>query len=185
MDPDADFESNVVLSAAAYQARDTVHSSHASRQSSPSPAAASRARKADNSSQVSRHSSPSPVILRISPAQGGVQYGYIHLSSGELCFQEAIQAYFDSAGRDVTTLPCPDFEGFLLMNSLRTCNISFLTDLPDYILCLGRQILEDNSYSSDGRPDLSWLPRLPSATSPFLLSLGSTRSANRSANVTT
>ena len=60
-----------------------------------------------------------------------------------------------------------------------------LARLINYILRLGRQILEDNAYSSDGRPDLSWLPRSPSAMSPSLLSLGPTRSANRSANVTT
>ena len=39
-------------------------------------------------------------------------------------------------------------------------------------------------YSNDGRPDLSWLPRSPSATSPSLLSEAHTRSASRQANVT-
>ena len=91
--------------------------------------------------------SPTPVILCISPAQVGAQTGYIHLASGELAEEDAIRAYFDSAGREVTTLPCPDFEGFLLANSLRTRNVSFLMDLPEYILRTGRQILAENAYA--------------------------------------
>jgi hypothetical protein len=81
-------------------------------------------------------------------------------------------------------LPCPDFEGFLLANSLRTHNVSFIMDLPDYILRMGRQILGDNASSSDGVPDLSWLPRSPSETLPSLLSQGPNRSASRPPNVT-
>ena len=111
------------------------------------------------------NTSPTPVILCISSAQVGEQTGYIHLASSELAEENAIRAYFDSAGREVTTLPCPDFEGFLLANSLRTRNVSFLMDLPAYILRMGRQILADNAYSDDARPDLSWLPRAPSSAS--------------------
>jgi hypothetical protein len=58
-------------------------------------------------------------------------------------------------------------------------------DLPEYILRLGCRILEDNAYSSYGRPDLSWLPPSPSVTLPSLLSGGPTRSASRPANVMT
>ena len=114
--------------------------------------------------------SSSSVILRISPTQVGGQFGYIYLSSRERNSEDALRAYFDGSGREVTTLPCPDFEGFLLANSLRTRNVSFIMDLPDYILCMGRWILGDNASSSDGVPDLSWLPRSPSETSPSLLS---------------
>ena len=131
------------------------------------------------------HTSPSPVIISVSPAHNGEQFGYIYLTPGEREHQETVQAFFNSAGREVTTLPCPDFEEFLLANSLRTFNISFLCDLPEYILRLGRQILKDTAYSSDGRPDLSWLPRSPSATSPSLLSRGHTHSASHPANVMT
>ena len=101
------------------------------------------------------HTSLSPVILRVSPAHNGEQSGYIHLTPGERVHQETMQAYFVNAGREVITLPCPDFDGFLLAQSLRTCNVSFLCDLPEYILHLGRRILEDTAYSNDGRPDLS------------------------------
>ena len=125
------------------------------------------------------------MILRISPAQDGAQFGCIHLALGELDHQEAILAYFDSAGREVTTLPCPDFEGFLLANTLRTRNVIFLMDLPKYILRLGRRILEDNAYSSYGHPTLSWLPPSPSVMLPSLLSGGPTLSASHPAKVMT
>ena len=83
-------------------------------------------------------------------------------------------------------IPGPDFEGFLTANLLCLRNVSFLCDLLDYILKLGRQILEDKAYSSsNGRPDLSWLPKSPLVTSPSLLSRGPTRTPSRHANVTT
>jgi hypothetical protein len=132
----------------------------------------------------SSHTSPPPVIIRVSPAHDGEPFRYIYLTPGERDHQETVRAYFDSAGREVTTLPCPDFEEFFLANSLRTRNVSFLCNLPEYILRLGRRILEDTAYSSDGRPDLSWLPHTPSVTSPSLLSTGHTCSASRPANVT-
>ena len=125
------------------------------------------------------------MILRVSPAHDGEQFQYIHLTPGEREHQETIRAYFDSEGREVITLPCPDFEEFLLANSLRSHNVSFLCDLPEYILLLGHRILKDTAYTSDGRPDLSWLPHSPSATSPSLLSRGHTCSASCPANVTT
>jgi hypothetical protein len=114
----------------------------------------------DHPSAGSDRTAPSPVILCISPAQDGGSFGFIHLSSSEIINQAAIIAYFDSAGREVVVLPCPDFEGFLVANLLRTRNVSFICNLPDYILTLGRQILEDNAFSnSNGCPDLSWLPQ--------------------------
>jgi hypothetical protein len=133
----------------------------------------------------SDRTAPSPVILCISPAQDGGSFGFIHLSSREIINQAAIIAYFDSAGREVVVLPCPDFEGFLVANLLLTRNISFICDHPDYILTLGRQILEDNAFSnSNGCPDLSWQPQSPSVTSPSLSSKGPTPSVSRRNNVT-
>jgi hypothetical protein len=154
MDPDADFEAHSVKASSRYPGT-----------SSHMPSSLS-------------------VILRISPAQDGGQFGFIYLSSRERNSEDAIGAYFDGAGREVTTLPCPDFERFLLTNSLCTRNVSFITNLLDYILCMGRRILEDNAYSSDGIPDLSWLPHSPSETSPSLLSRGPKRSASCPPNVT-
>ena len=107
-------------------------------------AAASPARSSDTTTRPgasgperSGNVSPTPIILRISPAEVGKQRGYIHLASGELADENAIRAYFDSVGREVMSIPCPDFEGFLLAHSLRTRNISFLSDLPEYILQMG------------------------------------------------
>jgi hypothetical protein len=85
----------------------------------------------------------------------------------------------------VVVLPCPDFEGFLVANVLRTHNISFICNLPDYVLMLGHQILEDNAFSnSNGCPCLSWLPQSPLVTSPSLSSKGPTPSVSRRTNVT-
>ena len=122
----------------------------------------------------SSHTSPLPVIICVSPAHDGEPFGYIYLTPREHNHQETVRAYFDSAGREVTTLPCPVFEEFILANSLRTCNVSFLCDLPKYILRLGLWILKDTAYSSDGRPGLSWLPCTPSVTLSSLLSTGHT-----------
>jgi len=70
-----------------------------------------------------------------------------------------VAAYFDAAGREVKVIPCPDFDTFLAAHSLRTRNVSFLIDLPAYILESGRRILADNDYSSSNvPPDLSWGP---------------------------
>jgi hypothetical protein len=146
---------------------------------------ASRAHRSTQSVNCSSHTSLLQVILRVSPAQDGEPFGYIHLTPGECKHLETIRAYFDSAGREVITLLCPDFEEFLLANSIRTCNVYILCVLPEYILRLGCRILKDTAYSSDGRPDLSWLPRSPSVTSPSLLSRGHTRSASCPANVMT
>ena len=134
---------------------------------SPARSGTSTARAGASRSERSGSASPTPVILRISPAEVGGRSGYIHLALEELADANAIRAYFDSVGREVTSIPCPDFEGFLLANSLRPRNVSFLSDLPDYILRLGRQFLAANTSSAhessdDGRPDLSWLPRAPS-----------------------
>ena len=122
----------------------------------------------------SSHTSLLPVIIRVSPAHDGEPFGYIYLTPGERDHQETVRAYFDSAGREVTTLPCPDFDKFLLANSLHTRNVSFLCGLPEYILRLGHWILEDTAYSNDGCPDLSWSPRSQSATLPSILSRGHT-----------
>ena len=119
----------------------------------------STARVGASRSERSGSASPAPIILRISPAEFGGRSGYIHLALEELADEYAICAYFDSVGREVTSIPCPDFEGFLLANSLRTRNVSFLSDLPEYILRMGRQILAENASSEnkssdDGRPEI-------------------------------
>ena len=133
---------------------------------------------------------PVPVILHILPANEGDTVGYIHLTYGKIIHQAAVIAYFDSAGQEVVVIPCPNFEAFLANYLLCMRNVSFLSNLPDYILESGRRILEKNEHSSsDVRPDLSWLPKSPSssATSPSSQSLLSQRPTNlpsSQANVT-
>ena len=112
---------------------------------------------------------PVPVILCILPANEGGTVGYIHLAYGKIVHQATAIAYFDSVLREVVVIPCSDFEVFLANHLLRTRNVSFLSDLPDYILESGCRIVEANKHSSsDVRTDLSWLPRSPSplATPP-------------------
>ena len=105
----------------------------------------------------------------------------IHLAYSEIIHQAAMIAYFDSAGQEVVVIPCPDFEAFLANHLLRTRNVSFLSDLLDYILESGRRILAANEHSSsDVHLDLSWIPGSPSrlATSPSSQSLLSQRPTN-------
>ena len=60
--------------------------------------------------------------------------GYIYLSGTKRCHEEAITAYFDSAGREVAVLPCPDFEQFITDNYLLYRDLLFVSDLPRYII---------------------------------------------------
>jgi hypothetical protein len=62
-------------------------------------------------------SQPAAMLRNSQPAEGG-QYGFIYLAAQELPDQAAIIAYFDNTGREVSVLPCLDFDGFLTSNSL-------------------------------------------------------------------
>ena len=113
-------------------------------------------------------------MLHISPATGSANFGYIYLSDTERCHEEATTAYFDSAGRKVTILPCPNFEQFIADNKLSYCNLLFVSDLPRYIIPAGICILEAQNY--DNSPHYDWFPDPPS-----LLSFGpSSRSSDTS-----
>ncbi len=111
---------------------------------------------------------PSPVILRISPANDGDIAGYIHLAPNEFMHRSALVAYFNKAGRAVDVIPCPDFDAFLAEHSLRMQNVSFLMDLPEFILESGRRLLKTIDESSNKVcPDLSWLPTSTSPVATF------------------
>jgi hypothetical protein len=77
--------------------------------------------------------------------------------------QDAITAYFDSAGRSVTVLPCPDFDSFLADTSLIYRDVLFLANLPRYVIPAGIRILEVNSYIAS--PHLAWLTPPPDLSS--------------------
>jgi hypothetical protein len=102
-------------------------------------------------------------------------FGYIYLAEVELRLQDAITAYFVSAGREVTVLPYPDFDSFLADTSLMYRNVLFITDLPQYIIPAGIRILESNTYIAS--PHLNWLPGLPDLSSfqPSSRSTGTSR----------
>jgi len=114
-------------------------------------------------------------MLRISPAAGSATFGYIYLADAELRQQDAITAYFDSAWRSVTALPCPNFESFLADTSLVYRDVLFLSDLPRYVIPVGIRILEANSYIAS--PHLGWLPPPPDLSSfqPSSRSTGTSR----------
>ena len=91
---------------------------------------ASRAHHSAESVDRSSHTSPLPVILHVSPAHDGEQFGYIYLTPGEREHQEAVRAYFDSASREVTTLPCPDFEILFLQTLFALATSPFCATSP-------------------------------------------------------
>jgi hypothetical protein len=103
------------------------------------------------------------VMLCISPHSAGGSIGYILLNPSERIHQNALLAYFDSAGRVVHVLPCPNFDNFQQSNFLYPCDVSFLSNLPNlgYHFSMGYRILRDNDYSQDVPPNLSWLPTVP------------------------
>jgi hypothetical protein len=111
---------------------------------------------------------PGPVIFCISSANIDDMAGYIHLASNKIIHQSVLVAYFDKASRAVDVIPCPDFDAFLTGHLLRIQNVSFLMDLPEYILKSGRRLLETiDDSSSNVCPDLSWLPTSPSSVATF------------------
>jgi hypothetical protein len=104
-----------------------------------------------------------PVMLPVSPQTAGSAFGYIFLAINEHIHQDSLLAFFDNAGRAVHVLPCPGFEVFLQSNFISTCNDLFVTNLPPHMILVGHHILEEDTYSMDAAPNLSWLPEIPLA----------------------
>jgi hypothetical protein len=72
----------------------------------------------------------SDIVLCISPAAGSATFGYILIAKNKRHQENAISAYFKSAGREITVLRCPNFANFLLDHSLQERNISLFINLP-------------------------------------------------------
>jgi hypothetical protein len=87
--------------------------------------------------------------------------GYIFLDVHEQHHEAPISGYFTSAGHKVVRFPCPDFAAFLRANYLRTQDVSFVGDLCNFIIPMGRQIIQDTTSSDDVGVNLSWLPKPP------------------------
>jgi hypothetical protein len=90
-------------------------------------------------------------MLCISPANGSATFGYIYLSDAKRHHEAAITAYFDSAGREVGVLPCPDFEQFVTNNNLLYRDLLFISNIPRYIISAGLSILEAQNYDDSPR----------------------------------
>jgi hypothetical protein len=105
----------------------------------------------------------SDIVLRISPAAGSATFGYILIAVNERSQEDAIVAYFESAGREVAVLPCPNFDTFLIDHSLQERNISLIIDLPCKIIPAGIHILQVNQYSAS--PNQDWLLAPPDLSS--------------------
>ena len=123
-----------------------------------------------------------PVILCISPYHDGGPSGFVYLDVYKLEGQAAIMAYFANACRVTAVLPCQNFNEFLVSNSLRTRQVSFLLDLPTSNIAMGWRILAENAAFEEAGPDLSWLPHSPWMSLATLLSHPA-RSVSRSANI--
>jgi hypothetical protein len=132
-----------------------------------------RTSAASSSQDYTLPSQPAAMLCISLPAEGG-QSGFIYLAAQELPDQAAIFTYFDNAGREVSVLPCPDFDGFLTSKSLQMRQVSFVNNLPGYIIPMGCQTLEENTYSNEAGPNLSWLPHSPLVSSRSLLSRNGT-----------
>jgi hypothetical protein len=124
------------------------------------PSAASRTSSRNSSQQLPPSSD---IVLRISPAAGSTIFGYILIAENERHQENAISAFFENTGREVTVLPCPNFANFLLDHSLQERNISLIIDLPHYIIPAGIRILQANKYSA--LPNQEWLPAPPDLSS--------------------
>jgi hypothetical protein len=125
------------------------------------PSAALRTSSRNSSQQLPPSSD---IVHRISPAAGSAIFlGYILIAENERHQENAISAYFENAGREVTVLPCPNFANFLSDHSLQERNVSLIIDLPRNIIPAGICILQANEYSAS--PNQEWLPAPPDLSS--------------------
>jgi hypothetical protein len=132
-----------------------------------------------NNPPFQRSHSTNNIMLRISPAASSATFGYIYLTETELHNEDAITAYFDSAGWAVNVFPCPDFKIFIAKNVLMYCNVMFITDLPRCIIPAGIQILKANNYNAS--PQYNWLPEPPNLLSfqPSSRSTGTSKASSQ------
>jgi hypothetical protein len=76
------------------------------------------------------------IVLHISLASSSATFGYIYLAETKLYHQDAISAYFDSPGQEISIIPCPDFDMFITDLNLMYHDVMFISDLPWYIILL-------------------------------------------------
>jgi len=95
----------------------------------------------DPAGRSSQHqaSDASSIVLRVSPASGSARFGYIYVAANKCNLQDALMVYFGTSGCDVVVFPCPDFDSFMQDHSLTNSNISFVSNLPSYIIPAGNK----------------------------------------------
>ncbi len=74
------------------------------------------------------------IILCISPKSGSKTMGYIFLNIHERQHKAPVSAYF---GHEIVPFPYPDFNTFLCATYLCTRDVSFVGNLPHYIIPTG------------------------------------------------
>jgi hypothetical protein len=117
------------------------------------------------------------ILLRISPASGSATFGYIYLTETKLHHRNAISAYFDSTDREISVIPCPDFDTFISDLHLMYRGVMLVSDLPRYILPAGNQILQANQYNDSTNHD-----RLPAPPDLSSFNLSSRLASNLQAS---
>ncbi len=101
------------------------------------------------------------IILWVSSKSGSSTFGYIYLDARKHLHQEPIIAYFKSAGREVFAFTCLDFNAMLRAYHLHTLDVSFVGNLPHYLIPMGCRIMAETTYSNNAAPSQLWLPDLP------------------------
>jgi hypothetical protein len=139
-----------------------------------SHAGSSRSHRSSPQSSSSTSPPTNNIVLCVSPASGLATFGYIYLAETKLHHQNAIFAYFNSVGREISVIPCPDFDTFISNLNLMYRDIMFISDLPRYIIPAGNRILQANQYNDS--PNHDWLLAPPDLSSFNL----SSRSASNS-----
>jgi hypothetical protein len=92
-----------------------------------------------------------------------VRHSFIYLAAKERHQEDAITAYFETAGHDVLVMPCPNFEASKAENHLSNHNIVFVSDLPRHVIPAGIKILHANQHNDS--PNLDWMAAPPNTSS--------------------
>jgi hypothetical protein len=88
------------------------------------------------------------VILYISPAAGSATFEYIYLVTHKCPHKDAIMAYFNRAGREVSVIPCPEW--------LTTISLTGMLSLSQISLATSSQL----AFASFTPTDTMILPTL-------------------------
>jgi hypothetical protein len=108
------------------------------------------------------------ITLQVLPKSGSTTFGFVYLDARKHHHQAPITIYFHSAGQEVYTFACPDFNTFLQSNFLCVHNVLFVGDIPWYAILIGCCFLQDtlrtpHPSNSGSWTHLYWYPLLGSS----------------------